>query len=271
MRVSIPTSERNPSIEMRGATLERLDIGRAIRLQLLPGAVSAIVFVLAAQGVHDAGLPVIFTLAIAMVVGEIPSSWVIMIRQVKRETGGRFRPAAAFPWLRRVPWWVYVAVGVPFILFSTIMMAGVVPAIGAPIRHALFGWVPGSMVMEPDPAMLSTISHGTLISMWLLSVIVFAGIGGITQELYSRGFLLPRTEHLGVGLAPPLNAVSFAVFHLIAPWNWIPFTLMVLPWSYLVWWRRSVKIGLFIHVGTLLIQSLMMGLLAFGVVQVPAG
>ena len=45
---------------------------------------------------------------------------------------------------------------------------------------------------------------------------------------------------------------------------------MVLPWAYLVWWKRSVKIGLFVHVGMLALQWLGMTMILFGVVPVPA-
>lgn len=77
-------------------------------------------------------------------------------------------------------------------------------------------------------------------------------------------------RYLGPYVAPSPNAVAFGVFHLIAPWNWPTFGLMVLPWAYLVWWRRSVRIGLFIHVGMLVLQMTVMGLVVFGVVQPPA-
>ena len=46
---------------------------------------------------------------------------------------------------------------------------------------------------------------------------------------------------------------------------------MVLPWAYLVWWKRSVKLGLFVHVGMLVLQWLGMTMMMFGLVPVPAG
>ncbi len=45
---------------------------------------------------------------------------------------------------------------------------------------------------------------------------------------------------------------------------------MTLPWACLVWWRHSVKIGLFIHIGMLFLQWLMLTLLVLGVVTMPA-
>jgi hypothetical protein len=82
-------------------------------------------------------------------------------------------------------------------------------------------------------------------------------------------WLLPRTQHMG-RWAPAYNALLFAMLHTAAPWAWPGFFLMTLPWSYLVWWRRSVKIGLFIHIGMLALQWLGMTMVIFGFVEMPA-
>jgi hypothetical protein len=70
--------------------------------------------------------------------------------------------------------------------------------------------------------------------------------------------------------APAYNALLFSVFHLIAPWNWAGFFLMTLPWAYLVWWRRSIRIGLFVHIGMLTIQWIGLTLMVFGMVPKPS-
>ena len=123
--------------------------------------------------------------------------------------------------------------------------------------------------MRPDPDMFKTLSQGMLLALWALMFVSMIVVGGVTQELYSRGFLLPRTEHFG-WWAPAFNALLFAIFHIIAPWSWAVFFLMSLPWAYVVWWRRSVKIGLFIHIGMLGLQWLGMTMVIFGFVEMPA-
>jgi len=116
--------------------------------------------------------------------------------------------------------------------------------------------------------MFAELSRGMLLALWGLMLVAMVLVGGFTQELYARGFLLPRTEHLGKW-APAYNALMFAIFHLIAPWDWPAFFLMTIPWAYLVWWRRSVRIGLFIHVGMLTLQWLGLTLLVLGLAPAP--
>jgi hypothetical protein len=201
---------------------------------------------------------------------EVPVSWAIMVRQVKQETGGRFSLGDAFPWMAKIPLWQYFAIGIPVLLFSMVMIAGVGPAIDGALLDGPFSWVPEWFALRPDPEIFTTLSRGLVLTIWALTLVGFVLLGGFTQELYHRGFLLPRVAHLGAR-APIFNAALFAVFHLVAPWSWPAFFVMTLPWAYLVWWRRSVKIGLFIHVGMLFLQWLMMTLVVFGVVQLPTG
>lgn len=243
----------------------RLTPGQAAGLQLLPGVAMLVAFVPIAAWFGRLGLPSFLALAVAILIADVPTSWYIILSRTRRETGGRFHFAAAFPWHAKIPSWQYILIGLPVIVFGVVMIGGVTPAISSAIRDVVAPDVPHWFLLEPDPRMFAALSRPVLIIMWLTMLFVFTGLGGITQELFSRGFLLPRTAHWG-WWAPAFNAVLFGVFHLNAPWSWPGFVILALPWAYLVWWRHSIKIGLFGHVGMLLLQSLMMALLVFGLV-----
>ena len=99
------------------------------------------------------------------------------------------------------------------------MIVAVGPKISGVLLDSAFTWVPDWFVMRPDPSMFAELSRGMLLALWGLMLVAMVLVGGFTQELYARGFLLPRTEHLGKW-APAYNALMFAIFHLIAPWDW---------------------------------------------------
>ena len=239
---------------------------KLVAFHLAPGVATFLIYLLLAGPL---GITVLLALPIAILVGEVPVAWAIVFRQVRKETDGAFTWRAALPWASKVPWWIYIAIGIPLILFSVLMIGGVGPAIDQRLLATVFSWVPDWFVLQPPPELFPTLSRELILTVWVLSLVVFAGVGGFTQELYFRGFLLPRMTHLGA-VAPLLNAVLFAMFHFIAPWGWPVFLIISLPWAYLVWWRRSVKIGLFIHIGMLLTQWLLMTLIVFGVIEFPA-
>ena len=249
-------------------TVKSISAGEAALLQLAPGLASVPVFALLAWMFSKLGVPNIFALTLAVLLIEVPMCWAIMVHRVRKETG-RFQLKDAFPWTQSIPWWQYLVIGVPLIFFSMFMIVGIGPRVDAVLLDGAFSWVPDWFAMRPDPGMFTTMSRALLMTLWVLMLFGLVIAGGVTQELYSRGFLLPRTEHLG-WWAPALNALLFAMLHTVAPWSWLVFFLMTLPWAYLVWWRRSVKIGLFIHVGMLGLQWLAMTMVIFGVVQPPA-
>lgn len=241
----------------------------AALLQVAPGLVSLPAYALLAWLLAGRGLPNLFALTLTILLVEVPVSWAIMRHCVRAEAGS-FSFRAAFPWFEPVPWWQYLVIGVPLVLFSVFMIGGLGPRVEPPVVDTLFGWLPEWFVIRADRSAFATMTRPMLLALWVLMLVGMVIAGGITQEFYSRGFLLPRTEKLG-GWAPLWNAWWFAVLHTVSPWSWPVFFLMVLPWAYVVWWRRSVKIGLFIHVGMLMLQWLGMTLVLFGVVAMPGG
>ncbi len=246
-------------------TPKQLSLGHAAVLQIIPGAASLPAFGILAYFFAGLNIPNMFALGITILFVEVPVSWALMLWRVKKEKGGRFSLEAAFPWTASIPWWQYLVIGFPIIIFSLIIIGLAGPAFAGLLLNSVFSWVPDWFVMRIDPGIFSSLSREMAIALWVLVLMAMVLVGGFTQELYARGFLLPRIGKMG-NWAPAFNALLFAVFHLVAPWNWPAFFLMTLPWAYLVWWRRSVKIGIFIHVGMLALQWLGMTMLVFGLV-----
>ena len=240
-----------------------LSIRRALFLQILPGLASLPIYAVLAFWFSAVKLPAMFALTIAIVAVEAPVSWYLIVR-LTREEHGKFSFAAAFPWMGKLRWYHYLAIGLPLIFVSMALNIGLAPMTQEPIRAALFSWVPEWFVMRPDPSAFASLPQGVVIGFWLAMLPGMVLIGGATQELYSRGFLLPRTQQFGP-VAPLINAAGFAMLHVIAPWDWPVFFVMTLLWALLVWRYRSTRIGLFIHIGMLALQWMGMGLLVFGV------
>jgi membrane protease YdiL (CAAX protease family) len=72
-------------------------------------------------------------------------------------------------------------------------------------------------------------------------------IGPVVEELYFRGYLLPRIDRFGRG-APVLNAVLFSLYHLWTPWQNIGRILGLLPWIFAVWRKRSLTLSMAVHI-----------------------
>jgi len=260
-------SAENAILAGNGGTGEKqLSFWKALQLQLTPGLANIMIFLPSAWLLHQAGLPVMFALALAILFGEVPVAWWIMIRRTRAEQGS-FSFKAAFPWARALRLRSYVLLGVPIVLVSMVLMMTGLMVVSPQIQQSFFPFIPEWMHMVQSPEELAEMPTSVLWAMFGVSLLVFALIGGGTQELYSRGFLLPRMAHFGAK-APVLNALFFAMLHLAAPWGWPIFFLTSLIWATAVWRTRSIKIGLFGHVGMLFVQLLMLGSL---IIFSPAG
>jgi hypothetical protein len=85
---------------MRGAMdhVRGFGPGRAFVLQVLPGVPMLAVYLVAARIFSARELPAHFALYTAILIGEVPATWAIMLRERRREGGGRL-----FPRWTRIP------------------------------------------------------------------------------------------------------------------------------------------------------------------------
>ena len=80
----------------------------------------------------------------------------------------------------------------------------------------------------------------------ILGLVVDGFINPVVEELYFRGYLLPRITRLG-WLAPLMNAFLFSLQHYWQPYNFPLLFLIQLAVVYVVWWKRNIYIGMLAH------------------------
>jgi hypothetical protein len=78
-------------------------------------------------------------------------------------------------------------------------------------------------------------------------VLVIVFIAPIIEEVYFRGYLLPRLSRFGFW-APVIHSALFALFHFWTPWLVVARVLSFLPIAYAVQWKRNIYIGMIAHV-----------------------
>lgn len=80
----------------------------------------------------------------------------------------------------------------------------------------------------------------------LLAILLSGFIAPIVEELYFRGFLLPRMEHWGWA-APVVSSFLFAVYHFYFPGNVPGIFVEFLPISYVVMFKKNWRISTITH------------------------
>jgi hypothetical protein len=152
---------------------------------------------------------------------------------ITRDAGGHSQPPPdARPRL---------AILVPALLVAAIVGFGILSLAEVPVRDALFGWLPDWFVA---PVALESVTdysasawYVTLVGYFALNVV----LGPVTEELYFRGYLLPRMSQFG-HWAPLLNVALFSLYHFWSPWQLLS-RIAGDAYAYAVWRQETHRNG----------------------------
>jgi membrane protease YdiL (CAAX protease family) len=216
-------------------------------------------YVVLAPLVEAAGLPPIAALLVAIAVILIPIELGVVWRAGK---GHVQRVRSVVPYRRPMPLtaWLWL---VPTLVIAAFLGSGISMAFEPAVIDALFGWLPDWFVRPIDVDTIGDYSREA----WLITLAAYfalnAFLGPIVEELYFRGYLLPRMEWMG-RWAPLVNVSLFSLYHFWSPWQIVGRILGLGPTVYAVRWKENVYLGMVVHctlntLGVLLISSLILG------------
>jgi len=86
----------------------------------------------------------------------------------------------------------------------------------------------------------------------------------VVEEMYFRGYLLPRISRFGAW-APLLNTALFSLYHFFNPFGFVSRIGSFLPVVYGAWWKRSIYLSMTVHVLFNLTSSIFTLLLILGI------
>jgi membrane protease YdiL (CAAX protease family) len=226
----------------------------SIALHLVPGALGTLFYVLIAPIAMRLGFPpllAIYTASVAIITFELG----YLLAQGKQHTG-RLSLRDIVLYKAPLPVWQY-AVLVPLVLAWAILASGLLAPIDTFVAHTLFAWLPDWYLFTDVPHYARFYSHSVLIITLVVGLVLNGIAGPLVEELYFRGYLLPRLARFG-RWAPVINVVLFSLYHFWSPWQFVSRVLVVLPWAYIGWWKRNIVLGMISHcllnfIGTLVL------------------
>jgi len=238
---------------------EQLALSTLLGLFLVPGALMTVAFVVIAPFVETAGFPPLAALLVAILIVLLPVELGVMLR------AGRGKPQrirSVVPYRRPLPIrdWLWL---VPVLIVTAFIGFGLSMAIEPTVIDSLFGWLPDWFVHPIDPDQVADYSREA----WLVTLgayLVLNGfVGPIVEELYFRGYLLPRMEWMG-RWAPLVNVSLFSLYHFWSPWQVLGRILGLGPMVYAVHWKQNVYLGMVVHcslntLSVILVASLVLG------------
>lgn len=220
-------------------------IPRSIGLHLLPGLLILIFYVITAPILENLGYPAFLALLLAIALVLIPFELGYLLVQGKK-VNGAYTLKGIVLYREPLPWWQYPALAIPLFLWAGLMMMLASPPVDNFLIENIFAWLPDWFFIFTFEDNLEQYTQSALVLTAVLNLLLNGLLGPIVEELYFRGYLLPRISRLGAW-APMVNILLFSFYHFFTPWQNLGRILAFTPLYYAVWWKKNIYLGMIVH------------------------
>jgi len=218
-------------------TPKRHSLWKTLILHLAPGALLTVAFLLAAPVVNRAGGSNYLALLLCIPLILVPFEVGVLLFE-RRRIGWSWRSIITPLGSPRV--------SIPEILLSVVTLyaiSGVATVLTASSRTAILGTVAHRL---PPWAIVDAFPEGISAGTLLLGLLLSGLVAPIVEELYFRGFLMPRIPVAGAW-GPAVNAALFSIYHFFSPWNYVAIFAVFLPLAYYVRLRGNLLPAIITH------------------------
>ena len=217
----------------------------SIMYHLLPGICILVAFVVLAPILDRLALP--STMALFIVIGcvLVPVELGILLYQGKKLSGG-FTLKDVVLYREPLPKKQYIGYGIILFIWLMLILMVVFTPVDNFIAERLFFWLPDWFFIAKIIENFDQYPQSVILVTATLGVVFNGLVGPVVEELYFRGYLLPRISRYGKW-APLLNATLFSVYHIFSPWRIPGIIVAMIPFVYVAWWKRNIYIGMIVH------------------------
>jgi len=227
---------------------------RSILLHLLPGISvigSILIFsqpLFAKLTGVDARLSPVLGYLLSIVVGLIPVQLGILLFASRNETG-KYAIGKMISYTEKSPRKQYFLYVPAFVLYFLFLFVVIAPMFQPYIVQTFFSWWPEQynfQLILQNPVTVA--GYNGIKSLILAYLLLSCILGPLVEELYFRGYLLPRMEGYAGKWAPFLNTVLFSLYHFFSPWENLIRVIASYPLIYLVWKKRDIRFVIIVHI-----------------------
>lgn len=220
--------------------LPRHSLSETISYHLLPGVGILAGYVLITPFVCNAGFPSASGISLVVLFVLIPLELGILYWQGKKRNG-KFSLEGIVLNREKTPTLQFALLTFAA-LFGAVLFFALLGWLDK-ILLTLFAWLPNWFFINED---MSIYSKTIQFVNWLGIFLITGILAPYVEELYFRGFLLPRMAWMK-SWAPIVESFLFALYHFWSPWQLVTRFLAVLPLVYIVNRKRDLRIGVAAH------------------------
>jgi len=222
--------------------LRKHSLIESVIYHLLPGILIGGVYYLIVPAIIKAGYPSVMALIVTALFVLVPVELGILFYQGKKRNG-KFSLEGIVLYRYKLPWHQYL-LWVPVIFVTSGLIMTALNPISSLIE-GWFTWIPEWLRL--GMGLSGDYERGKLIQTYILHFIFIIFVTPSVEEIYFRGFLLPRMpENLRWG-KPILHSLLFALYHVWSPWMFLARSLALLPLITVVSWKKNLYLGMIAH------------------------
>ena len=197
---------------------EETSMAKLLGLHLLPAMIMLIFYLPLSWIVNEKGIPTMFVFYVLVMLVLVPFELGFLYYQGKK-IGGQYSLKGVVPYREKMPWWQYLVFGIISFAWLGLFFSGSSSFMDF-LDTNLLAWIPDWFKLN-----VGTVEqNGPFVenAMLILGWMVIGVIAPATEELYFRGYLLPRLSKLGIW-APLVNVALFMLYHF-----WQPHTILII-------------------------------------------
>lgn len=228
---------------------------KSIVYHLYPGILITLFFGVTAPYFATKGLPPQLSVLIAIVLVVVPT---ILFHLNKAKSNERLNNIYDLvEYKATLPFYKLILFTIGLIIFA-FLVYGLTQPINEIITDKLLYWLPDWYKVRDFEGYSKSIILVTLI----LNLILNGLLAPYLEELYFRGYLLPRMNAWGK-FAPMVSTVLFSLYHFWQPQIYLTLVIALFPMTYLVWKTKNLKLAIYTHCGL----NIFGALLSFGMLN----
>ena len=219
-------------------------IGQSLFLHLIPGVLIIVFFIFAVPVVKMFDFPVPFALVLAILFVLIPFELGVLFYEGKK-LNGRFSLRGIVVFRERIQLRQYF-IFVPILLLWLIICFSLFTSLDNFFIKKLFAWLPEYFIPTNWLANVNKYPLNNRIIAAGLFFVANALVGPVVEEMYFRGYLLPRLSRIK-GWAPFVHTILFSIYHLFSPWQQLSRIIGLFPMVYIVSKKKNIYLGMITH------------------------
>jgi membrane protease YdiL (CAAX protease family) len=228
---------------MRNPDVQQHTLLKSLGLHVLPGALTTAAFLALKPLINTGGYPPLLAFLLAVALVDLPLLLGVMLVAGKKRNG-RYSLEGVVLYRDKVSWKTLVLIFVGAFVAVYILMMLVNP-LSAVLAKNVFSWLPDWMFLE-EQTQYQAYARNPLVVTFVLQLLLTGVILPWVEELYFRGYLLPRLSRYG-RWTPVLSGLFFGLYHVWQLFSFPTIALLGIALGAVVWWKRDIRISIGLH------------------------